>query len=625
MRPESTVSGQTSLPAPRVHAALYQCKSTNKLRAVLGGLVPAAYMMAWLLPALCYLVSDFRAESVAKVGVALVFFSLWHLAFASFRQAVAWSILVFVVLLPFDLFFFSIYREPPGTPVFLAIGDSNLIEAADFMVGRSMALLAFVVLSVGVWLMTLHAARHGAGERWRCYCRGTAIVARPLLAFLVASVLLFAAAPSVALSLNGGGHKRLAAYVKAADEKVLVPLVNLRPIFPFGRFVSLGEYYREKTYLRYAEQGKQLFHYGARQAHASPGRQIYVLVIGETARADRFGLNGHTRGLPSFLAAQENVIPLPNIVSPFTYTSLSVPAMLTPSVAGLAEGDRFPSLVSAFREAGFKTYWVSNQQPIGLQETEISHFAREADQAIFMNLSIRTMHKDGLYDEHLLVPLAHLLAKKEPKQFFVLHTLGSHDSYQNRYPPEFDTLRPSLRTLRNPDHHDPRNKLAVENSYDNAMRYTDYVLAKIIETLAKEDAISALIYTADHGETLFDGNCGRSGHGSLGKQEFPVAAMAWVSQEYKARWPERAERLAKNASAPLTTEAILPTMLNLADIQTAWLDPTRSLASAQFKARKRWVNAPDPIDWDAATTRGACYALVPDRARAFPAIAGKGR
>jgi hypothetical protein len=65
-------------------------------------------------------------------------------------------------------------------------------------------------------------------------------------------------------------------------------------------------------------------------------------------------------------------------------------------------------------------------------------------------------------------------------------------------------------------------------------------------------------------------------------------------------------------------------MLDLADIQTAWLDPTRSLASDQFKPQKRWVNAPDPIDWDTATTRGACYALVPDRTKAIPAIAGKG-
>jgi glucan phosphoethanolaminetransferase (alkaline phosphatase superfamily) len=286
--------------------------------------------------------------------------------------------------------------------------------------------------------------------------------------------------------------------------------------------------------------------------------------------------------------------------------------------------DHAKSLITAFREAGFKTYWISNQEPIGIHESEITHFSREADESVFMNLSIRTMHKDGFFDEHIISPLAQFLARREPKQFFVLHMLGAHDSYQRRYPPEFDVLQPSLRSLDNPDHHDRRNKLAVENSYDNAMRYTDYVLARMIDTLRAQNAISALVYSADHGETLFDGNCERSGHGSSSRQEFPIAAMVWVSKEYKTQWPKRFARLSENASAPITTEAILPTMLNLASIDARGIDWSRSLVSDAFRRQTRWVNAPDPIDWDTATTRGACNLLVGTKSKEHPVIAVSG-
>jgi glucan phosphoethanolaminetransferase (alkaline phosphatase superfamily) len=571
----------------------------------------AAYVLAWLSPALCYLVSDFRLESIAKVLVTLVFFCLWHGSFSGLRRALHCSLFFFLILLPFDLFFFYIYGEPPGTPVFLSIGDSNLIEAADFMRGRFSILLTVLLLSAATWTLAARAVQHDTGTGWRYYNRHASMVARSLLGGFFAVTVLFAVGPGVERLLGDTGYGRVAASIKAADEKVLAPLANLRPIFPVGRFVSMAEFYRESTYVRIAGQSRHLFTYHARQVNAPAARQVYILVVGETARADRFSLNGYSRGLPSFLAQTENIVPLRDIVSPFTYSNLSVPAMLTPPVPQANGGrDSARSLVSAFREAGFKTYWISNQQPIGMRESEISHFSHEADESVFLNWSIRTMHKDGLYDEHLIGPLAKFLARNEPKQFFVLHMLGAHDSYQRRYPPAFDIFQPSLRSLDNPDHHDRRNKLAVENSYDNAMRYTEYVLARIIATVARQDAISALVYSGDHGETLFDDECQRTGHGSSGKQEFPVAAMAWVSNKYKAAWPERFARLKKNESAPITTEAILPTMLDLASLETPWLDRPSSLASASFQIRPRWVHAPEPVDWDTATTRGLCHLLV---------------
>jgi glucan phosphoethanolaminetransferase (alkaline phosphatase superfamily) len=573
-------------------------------------LVLPAYVLAWLLPGLLLLVVDLRTESATKLVFTVLFFCAWHLACKDFRRSVYYS-LFFFLLLPFDLWFFYIYREPPGTAVLLSLGASNMREASDFMRGRGLVLVAALVFSTGVWLLTAKAAQQGMGKNWKCYNKASRRLARTFLFLLGASWLLFSTAPVTERFLNGAGRHSVAASIDRLDQMARVPLVKLSAIFPVGRMVSMGEYYREAMYWKYAGENKSTYRYNARQSDVPAARQIYVLVIGETARADHFPLNGHARGHPAFLAGVENVIPLTDIVSQWTYTTLAVPAMLTPALPGSdGKRDHVKSLVSAFREAGFKSYWISNQQSVGIGETPISHLAREADETVFLNLSIGIMRRHGLYDEHLLAPLENFLSRKEEKQFFVLHLLGSHDAYEKRYPAEFDVYKPSLLSLNDPDHHDRRNKREAVNSYDNAIRYTDYVLAKLIEAVRKENAVATLVYAADHGETLFDGECHRSGHGSSGKQEFPVAAMVWVSDEYKRQWPARFMQLRAHASAPITTESILPTALDMAAIETDRLDRTRSLVNPAFKVQTRWVNASAALDWDQAATKGSCNMLV---------------
>lgn len=583
------------------------------MRNTLGKYQPvvlAIYLLGWLLPGLLYVYVDARIESWTKLLFTLVFVCAWHLIFADFLRALYYS-LFFYVLLPFDLFFFYIYREPPGTPVLLSIGDSNMVEAADFMRGRGLVLFTMVALAMSVWLLTVKAAQCGLGREWTIYNQKTRRYSRIFVYWLAGSWLIFSTAPVLESWLKRAGHERVALASTKVDRMAGSPLAKLRPTFPVGRLVSLGEYYREAAYLRYAAEDKASYLYNARQAVVPAARQVYVLVIGETARADRFSLNGYARGQSPFLANVDNVVPLTNIVSAWSFSRRAVPAMITPAVSGLdGQREHAKSLVSAFREAGFRSYWISNQLPMGMRETEISQYAREADDAVFLNLSMRVERQQGRYDGNLLAPFRQLLSRKEGKQFFVIHLLGAHDAYEKRYPPEFDFFKPSLLSLHNPDHHDRRNKREVNNSYDNAMRYTDYVLSQLIEAIKQENAVATLVYAADHGETLFDGECHRSGHGSAAKQEFPVAAMVWVSDEYKQQWPDKFRHLRAHANQPITAQSILPTALDLAAIESAYLDPSLSLANPAFTVQTRWVNSSGLVDWDAATTKGACNIVV---------------
>jgi glucan phosphoethanolaminetransferase (alkaline phosphatase superfamily) len=142
------------------------------------------------------------------------------------------------------------------------------------------------------------------------------------------------------------------------------------------------------------------------------------------------------------------------------------------------------------------------------------------------------------------------------------------------------------------------------------MRYTDFVLSKIIDIVDETHSIASLVYSSDHGETLFDGSCGRSGHGSSGRQEFPVSAMAWVSSSHKSYWPEKSAALASNSPRRITTENVFPSVVNLAGISSDQFDEARSLSSPKFQLQRRLVNASGLIDWDTATAKGPCNLLV---------------
>jgi len=570
-----------------------------------------SYFTALLIPGIWLIAVDWSVESFVKLVFSVIFLSAWHLSFRDMSRAVSYSV-VFFVLLSLDIFFFHIYGEPPTTPVLLAMSESNIDETIDFMRGREILLATIIISCMTLWVVATRAARginlKISGTRYL----SIRFIARSILGSLIAVGFVFVTMPLIdRLAIAHLINETVSGEFKRIDDKSSTYFVRLKGTFPVGRLVSVAEYFREEMNFSNSNIKKTHFQFHAKQSDQPTERQVHVLVIGETARGDHSQLNGYHRETSPILSKYAHVIPLRDIVSPWTFTNRSVPVMIThiPGNTSSRTIDQ-KSIVGAFREAGFQTYWVSNQQPIGLGETSITHFAREAHESIFLNTSAKVMLTGGNYDEQVLWPLARIIAKNEKKQFIVIHLLGSHDSYDKRHPIEFDVFKPSLSSLQNANHHDVQNKIETINSFDNSMRYTDFVLSKIIDIVDATNSISSVFYSSDHGETLFDGSCVRSGHGSSGKQEFPVSALAWVSKAHRAYWPQKYDLLLRNSPKKITTEYIFPTVINLAGISTTPSDSGRSLSSDEFRLQRRLVNAPEPVDWDDASTKGPCNLLV---------------
>jgi glucan phosphoethanolaminetransferase (alkaline phosphatase superfamily) len=335
-----------------------------------------------------------------------------------------------------------------------------------------------------------------------------------------------------------------------------------------------------------------------------------VLVIGESSRYDRWGLNGYGRDTNPLLKEKVGLVALSDVVTAVSSTRRAVPVLLSRKPATQSFRDEFPekSVLSAFKEAGFKTYWLSNQMTYGKFDTVVSVMAREADTVLFLNFGefANTPSLDGA----MLAPLQAAIADPAPNKLIVLHTLGSHWNYSLRHPKEFDKWKPSLFGVVNPLYTDISIKEAMNNSYDNSILYTDWLLSQVIDMLKTAVPLSALMYVSDHGQTLYDGSCDKAFHGHNFDFEFHIPAFVWYSERYRSAYPDKIEQLHKNRHARLSTENVSHSLADLGDIRFSGEDPERSIFSNRLKRHTRYVDSNGWSTYDNASFQGDCRMVI---------------
>lgn len=380
--------------------------------------------------------------------------------------------------------------------------------------------------------------------------------------------------------------------------------------WPFGLVMHAYDFWKERAYLADLADKSRTFSFGARQASEPDAPQVVVMVIGESSRYDRWSINGYKRETNPLLKQETNLVTLSNMVTSVSATRLSVPVLVSrkPATQSLKAGFSEKSFLSAFKEAGFKTYWLSNQMSFGQFDTPISVFAKEADVTQFLNLGGFTNKSN--FDDILLAPLKLAIDDPAPKKLIVLHTLGNHWNYSHRHPKEFDKWQPSLFGIDKPAYTDLKWKAHLNNSYDNSILYTDWFLSQVIGALKTSDRLTSMMYVADHGQTLYDGECDLAFHGHNTQYEFHVPAMVWYSDLYKETFPDKIDRLKRNRRAKLATENVFHSLLDLADIRYPTEQPEWSFVNRKFKRHKRYVDSYGWTDYDNSTFKGDCREVI---------------
>lgn len=313
---------------------------------------------------------------------------------------------------------------------------------------------------------------------------------------------------------------------------------------------------------------------------------LLVLVVGETARAANWSMNGYARQTTPELAAlmrpgrNGTLLNFADVTACGTNTEVSVPCMFAP--VGRRDYDEAAirgsqSVLHVAARAGVAVHWRDNQSGCkgvcdGLPQDHVS------------SLRLPGLCEGGrCLDEGLLDGLDERLAalgRATPArtQLLVLHMLGNHGpSYFRRYPPAFAKFQPAcgfddLQQCTNEE---------IVNAYDNALLYTDHVLASLVAKLQAASATvdSALIYVSDHGESL--GENGLFLHGMpyaiAPDVQKKVPMTLWIGTGAARSLRLDTDCLGRRSASPAAHDHLAHTLLGLLDVKTAIYDPAYDL------------------------------------------------
>ena len=299
-------------------------------------------------------------------------------------------------------------------------------------------------------------------------------------------------------------------------------------------------------------------------------RDLVIMVVGETARADRFSLNGYGRETNPLLK-RHDVISLADFRACGTSTAVSVPCMFLSD--GEAKGAqtirREENVLDVLRHGGVNVLWLDNN-------SDSKGVAERVEFRDFKNPANNPVCDTECRDEGMLAVLQEYI-DSHPRGdiLIVLHQMGSHGpAYHRRYPPAFEKFRPACRE----SDLSLCTREEIGNAYDNTILYTDHFLSGAIELLKRNDTRfdTALFYVSDHGESL--GENGVYLHG-LPKAIAPeaqlrVPAILWFGSGFHQANPQA---LRRNSALRFSHDHVFHTLLGLFEIESAAYTPEKDL------------------------------------------------
>jgi len=317
-----------------------------------------------------------------------------------------------------------------------------------------------------------------------------------------------------------------------------------------------------------------------------------VLVIGESTQRGRMSLYGYPRETTPELDALHKSDPrltvFNNVVTSRPYTIEILQQALT--FADEQHPDLYltqPSLMNMMKQAGYKTFWVTNQQTMTERNTMLTVFSRQTDAQYYMNQQRTQSARE--YDTNVLQPFKTVLADPAPKKFIIVHLLGTHIRYDFRYPANWSKF------TGHSDHQPPgltHEESETYNYYDDANRYNDHVIASLIKDYKATDPNGFLLYFSDHGEEVYD----TPPHHTQGRNEdnptrhmYTVPFILWTSDKWQAAHPHD---FSQDVDRKYSSSQLIHTFSDLAGLRYDGFDPTRSIVSPQFVQTTRWIGNP---------------------------------
>ena len=298
---------------------------------------------------------------------------------------------------------------------------------------------------------------------------------------------------------------------------------------------------------------------------------VYVLVIGESANRDHLSLYGYKYDTTPLLNRRikekeqgYRFIWFRNAYSSFTHTIQSVTNALTDHNQYNGQDlSRSVSIIDIANKAGFDTYWISNQSSDSMIVTPITSISMSAGSVKFVSES----KKGGkIYDLDILDNLPAEL-RTDRDSFIVIHLMGSHTKYRDRYPPEFSRFS---------------NEQNIINEYDNSIYYTDYVLDNFFRYFSQKTNLKFFGYISDHGaDPTQMGNDHNTTHFVFDMVRIPFIIS--FSEKYAQSHQKIVETLAKRVNGYFTNDLIFDLLLSVMGLSASnYYDSSFDLSSENY-------------------------------------------
>lgn len=311
----------------------------------------------------------------------------------------------------------------------------------------------------------------------------------------------------------------------------------------------------------------------------SANSQIYVLVIGESVDRNHMQIYGYDRETtPQFKSLEKELCVFKDVKTEHVCTSSAVKSMFLV----MDKNGKKINLIQFFKDAGFKTFWLSNQGKANLFDNSIYRLANLSDE--FMCLDSQdciNVFEIKYYDEELLKYFEKALNDPAEKKFIVMHLIGSHTPVDIRFPQNFNKFKL-------PTYYDSRLKAEAVRLYDNSIFYTDYVLAKLIHLLKNNEKIkggvSLFLYLSDHGMDMYDKKeCILGARATIHSYEIPF--VIWTSNNYQKL--NRKFMNSWNLNGQYVTSDLAYSLLDLARLEHESIDLSKSIFSHLTKPEQQ--------------------------------------
>ncbi len=304
----------------------------------------------------------------------------------------------------------------------------------------------------------------------------------------------------------------------------------------------------------------------AHQGYALKKLRLVVMLLGETTRAQNWGLNGYERDTTPRLRAA-NVINFPEVSSCGTATAISLPCIfsgLKREEFSLLKAAGRETLIDVVAHSGARVIWRDN-------DAGCKGVCDRIDVEDFTNAEHEKWcpEKGECFDEILFEGLEKKIRESEKDTFVVLHLKGSHGpAYYKRYPKRFERFVPTCQTsdLAGCD------REQLRNAYDNTVFYADHIGGETIELLTRlsDKFAGAMLFVSDHGESL--GESGLFLHGMpyavAPKEQTRVPMVAWLSPQFTRMGAWDTKCLSQQTQSPRSHDNVYSTMLGLMEIET---------------------------------------------------------